>query len=89
MDSGLPSEYERGRRAGIQAQEARENAEWRQNMERRLGAVETELRTMKSAFDRFVAATEAVAASAVTNRTFWLGVAVVVVAILGVVLGHK
>jgi hypothetical protein len=58
-------------------------------MEGRMSAVEKDMSALKDSFGRFVAATEAVAASTVTNRTFWLGVVVVVVAIVGMVVGNK
>lgn len=78
--------FERGKRAGEREQREREVSEWRDKTEKRLTELEGHVAKVSKDFTEFVAIQRAVAANAVSNRTFLLGVAAVIASIITTIL---
>jgi hypothetical protein len=83
--------YERGRRQGEREQREREVGAWRERVDNRLGDLESNVAQVTKDFAEFVAIQRAIAASSVSNRTFWLGVAAVIATVVTAIIaggGH-
>jgi len=84
-DRDPADDYQRGRLAGQRDAGLQQMRTELENVSKRLEHVEGEMVELSKSFGEFRAVAVAAAASAVTNRTFWLGVIAIAVSIAAVV----